>query len=65
MSRNTIHVDKETLILLERYKKEKAFKNYSEAIKKLLQEYSKIPESEKGSLPKLKPFKREKVDYFA
>ncbi|HLE34930.1 MAG TPA: hypothetical protein VI698_03475 [Nitrososphaerales archaeon] len=65
MSRNTIHVDKETLILLERYKKEKAFKNYSEAIKKLLQEYSKIPESEKGSLPKLKPFKREKVDCFA
>ena len=65
MSRNTIHVDKETLILLERYKKEKAFKNYSEAIKKLLQEYNKIPESEKGSLPKLKPFKREKVDCFA
>ena len=64
-SRTTIQVDRETLSLLERYKKEMAFKNYSEAIRKLLQESKKIPRSEKGSLPKLEPFKREKIDRFA
>ncbi len=64
-SRTTIQVDRETLNILERYKKEKAFKSYCEAIRKLLQESKKIPRSEKGSLPKLKPFKREKIDRFA
>lgn len=64
-SRTTIQVDRETLSVLERYKKEMAFKNYSEAIRRLLQESKKIPKSEKGSLPKLEPFKREKIDRFA
>ncbi len=64
-SRTTIQVDRETLSILERYKREKAFKSYSEAIRKLLQESKKIPKSEKGSLPKLEPFKREKIDRFA
>ena len=64
-TRTTIQVDRETLSILERYKKEKAFKNYSEAIRKLLQESRKVPKSEKGSLPKLEPFKREKIDRFA
>ncbi len=64
-SRTTIQVDRETLSILERYKKEKAFKSYSEAIRKLLQESKKMSRSEKGSLPKLEPFKREKIDRFA
>jgi len=64
-SRTTIQVDRETLNMLERYKKEKAFKNYSETIRKLLQESKKISKSEKGSLSKLEPFKREKIDRFA
>jgi Arc/MetJ-type ribon-helix-helix transcriptional regulator len=64
-SRTTIQIDRETLTLLEHYRKEKAFRNYSEVIRKLLQEYKKIPRSEKGSLPKLEPFKREKIDRFA
>jgi len=64
-SRTTIQVDRETLSILERYKKEMAFRNYSEAIRRLLQESKKVPKSEKGSLPKLEPFKREKIDRFA
>ena len=65
LPRTTIHVDLETLAVLDRYKKAKAFKNYSEAIRKLLEESREIPKSEKGSLRRLQPLIREKIYGFA
>jgi len=50
--------------LLEQLKREKALKSYSDALREVLRESKTLRRSERGSLPKLKPFVREKHDRF-
>jgi len=62
VSRTTIQVDKETLRLLEQLKSEREARSYGEVIKQLIIESKILERSEKGALPKLKRFEREKLD---
>ncbi|MGQ9468753.1 MAG: ribbon-helix-helix protein, CopG family [Nitrososphaerales archaeon] len=61
-SRTTIQVDEETLKMLEKLKRERGVSSYSELVKQLIREVKVIEKSEKGSLPGLKSFRREKID---
>ncbi len=63
-SKTTIQVDEDIVRVLERMKREKALKSYSEALREILRESKTLRRSERGSLPKLKPFMREKIDRF-
>jgi len=62
--RTTIQVDKETVAMLERLKREWCARSYPEVVKQLVREVKVLETSEKGSLPKLKRFQREKLDRF-
>jgi len=50
--------------VLEQLKREKDLKSYSDALRGVLKESKTLKSSELGSLPKLKPFVREKHDRF-
>jgi hypothetical protein len=64
-SRTSIQLDRYTKELLDRVKRDTNAKTYSEAIRILAKEAMKLETSELGTLPKLKPFRREKHDRFA
>jgi hypothetical protein len=57
-------VDEDIVRLLEQLKKEKSLNSYSDAVRELLKESKILRKSERGILPKLKPFVREKHDRF-
>jgi hypothetical protein len=57
-------VDEDILRILEQLKREKDLRSYSDALREVLRESKTLKKSEKGSLPKLKPFVREKHDRF-
>ncbi|MDA4122817.1 MAG: ribbon-helix-helix protein, CopG family [Thaumarchaeota archaeon] len=61
-SRTSIQLDRDTKNLLDRVKRERNAKTYSEAIRLLAKEAMKLETSEIGSLPKLRSFKRDKHD---
>jgi len=63
-SKTTIQVDEDIVRVLERMKKERALKSYSEALREILKQSKTLKRSERGSLPRLKPFVREKIDRF-
>ncbi len=62
MAKTTIQVDEDVVRLLEHLKREKALKSYSEALREVLNESKTLKKSERGTLPKLKPFVRDKTD---
>jgi len=62
-SKTTVRVDRDVLKLLERVKREKSLRSYSEALRTIIRE-NKTLKSERGSLPRLKPFVREKHERF-
>ena len=62
--RTTIQVDQETVAMLEKLKKERGARSYAEVVKQLIREAKVLETSEKGSLPRLKRFQREKFDRF-
>ena len=59
-----MQLDRDTKHLLDRIKREKNAKSYAQAIRMLAKEAMKLRSSEMGSLPKLKPFRRDKLDRF-
>lgn len=61
-SRTSIQLDRDTKELLDRVKRERNAKTYSDAIRLLAKDAMRLETSELGSLPKLKPFKRDKHD---
>jgi len=61
-SRTTIQLDRDTKELLDKLKREKKARTYSETIRILAREAMKLKTSEMGSLPRLKTFRREKHD---
>ncbi len=62
--RTSIQIDKATKEMLDKVKKEKGAKTYSDAIRMLAKEAMKLERSELGSLPKLRSFQRDKHDRF-
>jgi hypothetical protein len=50
--------------VLEQLKRDKDLESYSDALREVLKESKTLKRSEKGSLPKLKLFVREKHDRF-
>jgi hypothetical protein len=62
MARTTIQLDEDTKKILERIKSERGAKSYAEAIRLIIEEAKSLDRSERGSLPKLESFKRDKVD---
>ena len=63
-SRTSIQLDRDTKQLLDRVKRDTKAKTYSDAIRILVKEAMKLGTSELGTLPRLKPFRREKHDRF-
>jgi len=63
-ARTTIQVDQETVAMLEKLKREWRARSYAEVVKQLLREVKVLETSEKGSLPKLMRFQRDKFDRF-
>ncbi len=61
-NKTTIQIDQETLKILEKLKKERKAKSYSELIRQLINESKKIEKNEKGSLSKIPSFVREEYD---
>lgn len=57
-------MDQDIVKVLERMKRERALKSYSEALREILKESKTLKKSERGSLPKLKSFMRDKIDRF-
>ena len=57
-------MDEDILRVLEQLKREKDLRSYSDALREILRESKTLRKSERGSLPKLKPFVREKHDRF-
>lgn len=64
-SRTSIQLDRDTKKMLDRVKRERKAKTYSEAIRFLAKEAMKLETSELGTLPKLRPFRRDKNDRLA
>lgn len=63
-AKTTIQVDEDIVKVLEHMKRERALKSYSEALREILKESKTLKRSERGSLPRLKPFAREEIDRF-
>lgn len=63
-AKTTIQVDEDIVKVLEHMKRERALRSYSEALREILKESKTLKRSERGSLPKLKPFAREEIDRF-
>jgi hypothetical protein len=63
-TRTSVQLDRDTKELLDKVKREKNAKSYAEAIRILAKEAMKLRSSEMGSLPKLKPFRRDQLDRF-
>ena len=63
-AKTTIQVDEDIVRLLEHLKKERARRSYSEALREIVKEGKTLKKSERGSLPRLRPFVREKADRF-
>ena len=63
-SRTSVQLDRDTKELLDRVKREKNARSYAEAIRLLAKEAMKLEASELGTLPKLRPFRRDKHDRF-
>jgi len=64
-AQTTIQVDRETVAMLEKLKRERGAHSYAEVVKQLIREAKVLERSEKGSLPQLKRFQREKLDRFS
>ena len=62
MARTTIQLDEETRNMLREIKDERKAKSYAEVIRLLLREAKSMNLRERGSLPKLESFQREKLD---
>ena len=62
--RTSVQLDRETKDLLDRVKREKKAKSYAEAIRILAKEAMRLPSTEVGTLPKLRPFRRDQLDRF-
>jgi len=62
--RTSVQLDRDTKNLLDRIKRDKKAKSYAEAIRMLAKDAMKLHLSEAGSLPKLKPFRRDRLDRF-
>jgi hypothetical protein len=60
--RTSVQLDRDTKDLLDRIKREKNAKSYAQAIRMLAKEAMKLRSSEVGSLPRLKPFRRDQLD---
>ncbi len=58
----TIQVDRDTLHALEYLKRERGARSYAEVVRMLIRDAKRLPRSERGSLPKLREFRREKRD---
>ena len=63
-AKTTIQVDEDIMKVLEQLKRERDLKSYSDALREILRESKTLRRSERGTLPKLKPFVREKHDRF-
>jgi hypothetical protein len=63
-SRTSVQLDKDTKQLLDRVKRERNARTYAEAIRLLVKEAMKLESSEIGTLPKLRSFRRDKLDRF-
>jgi len=63
-SRTSIQLDRDTKELLDRVKRKTNAKSYAEAIRLLAKDAMRLKESELGSLPKLRTFRRDKIDRF-
>ena len=63
-SRTSVQLDRDTKELLDRVKQEKNARSYAEAIRILAREAMRLKASEAGTLPKLKPFRRDDLDRF-
>jgi len=50
--------------MLERLKAERGARSYDEVVKQLIREHKVLERSEKGVLPRLKRFQRDKADRF-
>ena len=62
--KTTIQVDEDIVKVLGELKRERSLKSYSEALREVLKEGKTLKKSERGSLPRLRPFLREKHDRF-
>ena len=62
--RTSVQLDRDTKDLLDRVKREKKAKSYAEAIRILAKEAMRLRSTEVGTLPKLRPFRREQLDRF-
>ena len=63
-SKTTIQVDEDIVRVLERVKRERALRSYSDALREILKENKTLNRSERGTLPRLKLFMRDKIDRF-
>ncbi len=61
----TIQLDRDTKTMLDNIKKESGARSYAAAIAWLAKHAKILEKGEMGTLPKLRPFKREKNDRFA
>ena len=61
-ARTTIQLDEETRRMLKEIRDERKAKSYAEVIRLLLREAKSVSSGERGSLPKLERFQREKLD---
>ncbi len=57
-----MQLDRDTKTLLDRIKQETGAKNYAEVIRLLAKNLKRLDRSERGSLPKLETFRRDKHD---
>lgn len=64
MARTSIQLDEETRKLLEKMKAEMSAASYAEVIRLLIRQAKSVDRGERGSLPKLEGFRREKIDRF-
>lgn len=62
--RTSVQLDRDTKGLWDRVKREKKAKSYAEAIRILAREAMRLRSSEVGTLPKLRPFRRDQLDRF-
>ncbi len=62
LKRTTIQVDRETVELLEQMKRERQASSYGEVVRQLIEEAKVLERSERGTLPRLRRFEREKLD---